>query len=726
MMKRLSVTVLSLFIFSPIILIGQIRIEGLIYDKHDEPIVGANIFLEGTFSGTSSNVDGSFNFNTNEVGDFKLLARYIGYEEQVIPLFLDKDTVTIQIKMREAINKIDMITITAGTFESGGESKRTILSELDVVTTAGATGDIAGVLNTLPGTQTVGEEGKLYVRGGDDYETQTFIDGLRVINPYHTTIPYTATRNRFSPFMFQGTSFSTGGYSAEYGQGLSSALILSTKEKADQTRTDLTIIPFGAEIAQALAGEKTSLAAKVGYFNMNSYYRVIPQNIDWIKAPESVDANLVLRNKVGKYGILKAYGNFTWSTSLMNYYDIDTPTEKAAMQLDNLYGYFNTSYKDIIGQRWSYIIGASFSSSKDTYSFEPDIVNEHNSGGQFKVAFSGEVNRYIDITAGVDFFQRNHSFLYQGKSDDSQSKLGFGEQIMATFVEADIFFSNSFLARIGLRSEYSWLNHSQEIDPRISLGYKTGSHSDISFAYGQFQQATKDDLLRIANSIENEKSSHYILNYQYKHKSKTFRIEGYYKEYHDLVKYDPQNMYDASSYTNNGEGYAKGVDVFWRDSYGSIKNADYWISYSFLDTERDYRDFPGMAIPIFASQHNISVSYKQFFPTLKSFLSGAYTFASARPYHNPNSDGFNSGRTKCYNDLSATLAYMATDNIGVFLVCTNVLGFENEFGYEYGTSINEEGQYNRRAIVPSAKRLLLLGVTITLSKNGVMNQLKSL
>ena len=151
-----------------------------------------------------------------------------------------------------------------------------------------------------------------------------------------------------------------------------------------------------------------------------------------------MDANLVLRNKVGKYGILKAYGNFTWSTSLMNYYDIDTPTEKAAMQLDNLYGYFNTSYKDIIGQRWSYIIGASFSSSKDTYSFEPDIVNEHNSGGQFKATFSGEVNRYIDITAGVDFFQRNHSFLYQGKSDDSQSKLGFGEQIMATFVEADI------------------------------------------------------------------------------------------------------------------------------------------------------------------------------------------------------------------------------------------------------------------------------------------------
>ena len=166
--------------------------------------------------------------------------------------------------------------------------------------------------------------------------------------------------------------------------------------------------------------------------------------------------------------------------------------------------------------------------------------------------------------------------------------------------------------------------------------------------------------------------------------------------------------------------------TFFGDSYGSIKNADYWISYSFLDTERDYQDFPAMAIPIFASKHNISATYKQFFPTLKSFLSGAYTFASARPYHDPNSDGFNSGHTKCYNDLSTTIAYMATDHIGVFFMCTNVLGFDNVFGYEYGNTLNEDGHFNRRAIVPSAKRFILFGVTITLSKNGVMNQLKSL
>jgi len=526
--------------------------------------------------------------------------------------------------------------------------------------------------------------------------------------------------------MFKGTSFSTGGYSAEFGQGLSSALILSSKEKADQTRTDLTIIPFGGEIAQCLAGEKTSLAGKVGYFNMKPYYAIVPQNIDWIKAPESVDANLVLRSQIGKTGIIKAYGNFSWSTSELYQYDIDDPSIKTPFQMDNLYGYFNTSYKNIIGKKWSYLVGASYSSSGDNYSYDDVEIGDNTSGGQIKLSFSGDISKKIALNTGIDFFQRDHSFTYLNIEEKEQSAPGFTEQILATYVEADIYFTKDFLARAGLRSEYGWLNQTQIIDPRFSLAYKVGKYGNVSLAYGHFQQATNDDLLRIANEVENEKSRHYILNYQYIKEGKTFRIEGYYKQYRNLVKYDPVDMYNPLSYNNSGTGYARGIDIFWRDSYGTIKNADYWISYSFLDTERDYRDYPEMAIPIFASKHNVSITYKQFFPKLRSFLSGTYTFASSRPYHDPNSDGFNTGRTKNYHDLSATIAYMATNNIGLFFMCTNILGVDNVFGYEYGTTINGEGFYNRRVIIPSAKRMILFGVTITLSKNGVMNQLKTL
>ncbi len=725
-MKRLIVSTLVLFVFAPCVLMGQILIKGNIFDKQGDPIIGANIFIEGTFSGTSSNVDGTFSFETDEVGDQKLIASYMGFEEISIPVVLDDDPISLQIELKETINKIDAVTITAGTFRTGSVKKREVLNELDIITTAGATGDIAGALNTLPGTQTVGEEGKLYVRGGEDYETKTFIDGMRVVKPYHTTVPQTATRNRFSPFMFKGTSFSTGGYSAEYGQGLSSALILTTKEKADQTRTDLTLIPFGGEVAQSFSGERSSIAGKVGYFNMNPYYAVIPQEIDWIRAPESVDANLVLRNKVGKYGVVKAYGNFTWSSSKLNRYDINDPSKAAALGIDNLYGYLNTSYKNQIGEKWAFFIGAAYTSNQDNYTMDDYEVKENTQGGQVKLAFAGTLSKKIELNWGIDFFQRDHTQIYRNLNDHSPNKYGFNERILATFAEADIYFSNNFLARIGLRSEYGWLNLSHKIDPRISLAYKTGAHSNVSMAYGKFQQATNDDLLRIVNDLDNEKSTHYILNYQYLNKGKTFRIEGYYKNYQDLAKYDPLDIHDVSGYNNNGTGYARGIDIFWRDSYGGIKNADYWISYSFLDTKREYRDFPKSATPYFSSKHNISVAYKQFLPKLRSLVSGTYTFSSGRPYDNPNLVGFNQGRTKNYHDLSATIAYMATENIGVFVMCTNVLGAKNVFGYEYGPEVNDEGVYNRRAITPPARRFVVIGATMTLSKNGVMNQLRSL
>jgi hypothetical protein len=69
---------------------------------------------------------------------------------------------------------------------------------------------------------------------------------------------------------------------------------------------------------------------------------------------------------------------------------------------------------------------------------------------------------------------------------------------------------------------------------------------------------------------------------------------------------------------------------------------------------------------------------------------------------------------------------MATDNIGIFLMSTNVLGADNVFGYEYSSELNQEGFYNRRAIIAPARRFVIIGATMTLSKNGVMNQLRSL
>ena len=102
------------------------------------------------------------------------------------------------------------------------------MKPLDIVTTASAAGDFLGALQTLPGTSAVAEDERLFVRGGEAEETQIFIDGIRVFTPYTPTANNIPTRGRYSPFLFKGITFSTGGYSAEYGQALSSLLLLNT------------------------------------------------------------------------------------------------------------------------------------------------------------------------------------------------------------------------------------------------------------------------------------------------------------------------------------------------------------------------------------------------------------------------------------------------------------------------------------------------------------------
>src|SRR3546814_10261250 len=75
-------------------------------------------------------------------------------------------------------------------FRSASDEKRGAeLSALDIVSTAGADGDITGAFRTLPGTQQVGESSGLFVRGGTGKETQQFIDGMIVSNPYYSDVP---------------------------------------------------------------------------------------------------------------------------------------------------------------------------------------------------------------------------------------------------------------------------------------------------------------------------------------------------------------------------------------------------------------------------------------------------------------------------------------------------------------------------------------------------------
>lgn len=699
---------------------AQVKISGRVVLTGGEGLPGVNVFLADTYDGTSTDVEGHFEFETKEQGTQLLTARFVGYKEFTQVIEIKNTNLSFTIRLIEVINELQAVTITAGSFTASDASRRTILRALDIATTAGATADIAGALNTLPGTQKVGESGRLFVRGGDGNEARTFIDGLVVLDAYRPSAPNTPSRGRFLPFMFKGTSFSTGGYSAEYGQALSSALVLDSKDKGDLTRTDFGILSVGGDVGHTQVWDRGSIGGKVQYTNLQPYVGLINQEVDWENAPKSLEANTAFRQEVGKNGLLKLYGNFNHANFSLYQHSIDDYNKKARYDLTNKYQYVNAFYKSVLNSNWSAQGGISFTCIEDKTLLETDRIDEIQKGLHVKAVIEGSLSDHVELKSGLEVIDRTYDQTFA--PDAAQNQYSFHEVISAAFVEADLYASNRFVVRGGGRFEHVNLTRQISVDPRLSLAYKLGADGQVSLAYGKFRQSAKNEFVKVDPFLDAEKATHYIFNYQYVKDKRTLRVETYYKSYSDLIKYTDA---DPLKLTNQGTGDAKGVELFWRDNE-TISRLDYWISYSYLDTKRNYLDFPNEAIPTFASKHNVSIVAKYFVQKIKSQLGATYSITSGRPYNDPNIHSFNKLRTPYYADLSFNWSYLPTTSVIVYFSCTNVLGRDNIFGYEYSDAPSADGNFNGRAIRQPAPRFLFLGIFITLSKDKSVNQLPSL
>jgi outer membrane cobalamin receptor len=711
---------LVLLFFISNLISAQTTISGTVQDNKGKPISGANVFLEGTFDGSISGEDGNFSFQTSETGAQKLIVSYLSFETFTISA--EVSTMRhLKIVLREDVSALDAVMITAGTFEAGDKARNSVLKPLDIVTTAGAAGDIVAALQTLPGTQTVGESGRLFVRGGEAGETQTFIDGIRVAQPYGATTGNIPTRGRFSPFLFSGISFSTGGYSAEYGDALSSVLLLNTKDEAAQNQTEISMMTVGLALGHTIKGDNNDLTINAAYINLEPYQAVVPELIDWNKPFQSISGEGVYTHRYSK-GILKAYAAFDVSEFDFNRENINLP-EPQRIDLQNNNFYANTSYKSYWNNDWQFFNGLSYGFGTNDINIDNANVKNDEHAMHIKSKVSRRFSNRLRVSNGADVFYTrfDESFTEENFTFNS----GYESLTAALYTEADIFFSKNFAAKAGVRLNYNELLDEIRLSPRISLAYKTGEHSQFALAYGMFSQLPNSDYLKYNTSFNTEKAAHYILNYQYSHNRRTLRIEGYYKDYKDLVRYNTDQPVFDSGFDNQGFGYATGLDVFWRDSK-TLRNTEYWVSYSFIDTERLYRNFPVSATPGFVANHTASVVVKRWIQDWRSQLGLSHTFHTGRPFDNPNQPGFMTGKTRDYHSLGFNWAYLISQQKILYFSVSNVLGNQNVFGYEYAQTPADNGIFNRRAVTPTADRFFFIGFFWTISDDRKSNQLEQL
>ncbi len=701
-------------------------ISGRVLDNKKQPLTGASISLKGTYDGATSDSAGNYKFVTSEKDTQRLVISSTGYKTSEQSILLSGQPILVNATLKEEQNELKAVVITAGSFEASDEKKVTVLKPLDIVTTASALGDVANAMKTLPGAQQIGESGELFVRGGAGYETKQFIDGTTVATPNFGQAPDLASRGRFSPFLFKGTVFSTGGYSALYGQALSSALILESIDLPERSSASAFLSPLvvGGQYQSLAKDKKSSWGTSIGYTNVGLYFKVVKQKPDYFYSPEVMNGDLNFRVKTSKTGMLKFYTAYARNKLGLRNPDIDSVDLKNAFALTNDNWYTNLSYREKIANHWKLNAGLSFSLNKDD--MKQEVQDASN----------------ILVTTGLPWYIDSKTFTLKDKSILAQARaviehkfrglsaIRFGgeywysndknkynqydntieDHFKSAFAEADIYITNDLAAKVGTRLEHSSLMDRANIVPRISLAYKVGRKAQASVAYGVFYQKPQTQYLFLKNDLNYMKATHYIANYQVVDALHTFRVEAFYKKYNQLLKVQQDT-------TNGGTGYAKGIELFWRDKQ-TFKGVDYWISYSYLDTKRDYLNFPYSLTPNFAAAHTANLVVKKYFSKWKTQLNANYQFATGRPYYDirySNSENKfiirDQGETITYNSLSFSANYLTTIAksfaVVVFSV-TNILGSHQVYGYNYSYN-----GLNKVEVNPPASRFYFIGIFLS-------------
>jgi len=738
-----SALFLSLLAISSAAFAQTYRISGRVINDKNKPVKGASVYLDNTIDGATADSNGVFSFTTTEKGNQTIVASEVTHETGGLPIVINGDVSNVEIRLKSNKTRdLDAVVITAGSFDASNDKTKTVLKPLDIVTTAGAGADVVKAMSMLPGTQQTGADNGMFVRGGDASESAIIVDEMIVQNAFFAGPPGVATRSRFGAFSYQGVAFSSGGYSARYGQALSSVLELNTNDLPEKSNINLGVNMAGVYANGVKKWKNSALDVGGSYNNTAPFFKLATTNMNFNKPPEGGAGNIRYTWKPNKNGIFKASANINYTASgidVPNAFSVDTSRSNFISYLPDTiqfktkdtYFYSSASYKQNFRSKYMLYTAASYSLDKGQNSFGPIPMPADEHRAQIRVEGKDYFNARMNLLVGTDVqnFGITRSISYPDSTGGtSEFKQEFTETIIGAYTELEWTPYYWLAVKPGLRYEHSTILKQDKVAPRLSMAIKTGTYSQVSLAGGVFYQDPGYNYLQagLKPMPGMQEAMHYIANWQWGRNDRLLRVEGYYKKYNDLVLEHPLS-FDANPYRfinnttyidNGGDGYAQGLELFYRDKK-SIKNVDYWVSYSFIDTKRKYGNFKELATPSFIADHNFNLVAKYYVDKWHTNFSATYSYASGRPYYNPNAGiDFMSQRTPDFHNVALTVAYLRSFGkwFTVFYISLdNITNQKNVFGYRYAYN-NTNATYTQTPVLPALYRSIFFGVNMSLTQ----------
>jgi hypothetical protein len=637
----------------------------------------AQIVIVATRQIITANDKGEFTL-VLPAGEHRVQCRYVGYQtitrvfrvEADIPMAIIRlqslnyllQEVSVFSRQNNALTEVDV----AGTASLSSEA---------VQRTSGMMKEAFRAVQSMPGVTSNNEfSARFNVRGGNQDENLVLINGTQVFEPYHIKYAPQASIGVFNIDLIQKIDIMTGGFSAEYGDRMSSAVNMRYREG----RKD----KIGGSVGMSLAnidalvegplGEQASfiIGARQSFLQYllkivapdeqisPSFYDV-QGTLTYTPSPSHKLFFQFLRSgdvfRVGPTNETTRFPNVTGTvrpagpsaaipiTGVQDNFNIEDVNSQYANTMLNLQHTYimnaHTIWKNELalydqrddenGSRrdgntlnltatqnpaqrfWRDYERNRFANNQltvntlevkssliaqitDTYELRGGISYQHLNFIQNRV----DSTKYRNINT-IDRAPDTTRTLWADNSSSAQF-INIGSYKLAGYVENVLSFDNRLFVNLGGRFDYFDINLNATLSPRISATYMFESGTTLRAAWGHYYQSPLYQQLRLSQRADSntkaQRAIHYVAGIEHRFNVEenahcTFKIEGYYKAYSDLISSQRtfgnpiiSNQGMVYSRRNDAIGHAMGFDIFTAFSAGRWSG---WASYGYLVANED-------------------------------------------------------------------------------------------------------------------------------------------
>ncbi|MEE3037337.1 MAG: TonB-dependent receptor [Bacteroidota bacterium] len=552
----------------------NIKVYGTVTNTlNNEPIPFANVVIDGTTIGVTTDIDGNFELSDLTPGEYNFRCTYIGFNsnfQSEVQLTPNKN-LRLDFSMVENAQIIEEVQVTANTFNKTEESPTSLrtINASEIYRNPGGDRDISKVVANLPGvSSTPSFRNDLIVRGGAPNENRFFLDGVEIpnINHFATQGSSGGPVGIINVNFIREVDFYSGAFPANRGNALSSIMELKQIEGSDESFSGSFMI--GSSDAGLTLNTPLSQTSTMLLSVRRSYLQFLFQALQLPFLPTYNDVQLKVTHKPNKKNQINIIGLAAIDEFSLNPNANENIDDKQTLA-QNEYILNNLP----VNEQWNYSIGMSWKHFFENSNLLLVLSRSHLNNTAEKYADYADTSseKLLDYESEeienksrleYNFRANNLKFNVGLNLEDAtytnytNRKITFGDIITDKIVNAELHFikygafaqvSKTFLVdrlvtSFGIRTDgnsFTENSTTPNLSPRLSLAYNLNVKSSINANLGRYYQLPSYTILGFENNgtylnqdAEYIQCDHAVLGLEYNPTNYSkITVESFYKNY---------------------------------------------------------------------------------------------------------------------------------------------------------------------------------------------------